>query len=80
MDIMTIFYFKSSGKIYSFSSGEQDYFYFGDQAEDFKLILDYLHLEEDVYVFDNIRSFSVDVKERELVYMTPTSKMYKGMR
>ena len=76
---MTIFYFKSSGKIHSWYTGIHNLSSFGEHEADYKLVLDCLVLPFDKYVLDNYRYFSVmeidedGDKKKKLQFNSPAS-------
>ena len=63
---MTIFYNKRLGTIQSIAGGTQDMSYFGEEEEDFKLIYDYIVVDNDEYVINNSNNFCVS--ERQLKF------------
>ena len=56
---MTIFYNKRLGTIQAIAGGTQDMSYFGEEEEDFKLIYDYIVVDNDEYVINNSNNFCV---------------------
>ncbi|GAA0084588.1 hypothetical protein UT300007_10270 [Clostridium sp. CTA-7] len=56
---MTLFYMKRTGEIQRYSTGIQGMKYFGGHEEDYKLIIDFIVLEKDQYVLDNIEKFKI---------------------
>ena len=56
---MTIFYNRRLGSIQAIAGGIQDMSYFGDQEEDFKIIYDYIVVDNDEYVINNSSYFIV---------------------
>ena len=62
---MTLYYFKSSGKIHSWCTGINDMSSFGEHEEDYSLMLDFLVIPIDRYVLDNLRYFSIIKVEEE---------------
>lgn len=56
---MTIFYNRRLGSIQAIAGGIQDMSYFGDQEEDFKIIYDYIVVDNDEYVINNSSNFIV---------------------
>lgn len=56
---MTIFYNKRLGTIQAIAGGIQDMSYFGEEEEDFKLIYDYIVIDNDEYVINNSNNFCV---------------------
>lgn len=63
---MTIFYNKRLGTIQAIVGGTQDMSYFGEEEEDFKLIYDYIVVDNDEYVINNSNNFCVS--ERQLKF------------
>ena len=63
---MTIFYNKRLGTIQAIAGGTQDMSYFGEEEEDFKLIYDYIVVDNDEYVINNSNNFCVS--ERQLKF------------
>lgn len=63
---MTIFYNKRLGTIQAIAGGIQDMSYFGEEEEDFKLIYDYIVVDNDEYVINNSNNFCVS--ERQLKF------------
>ena len=57
---MTIFYSKQTGEIKAICYGIQDMNYFGDNRVDFEIIYDFIIVEKDEYVFNNIENFKVE--------------------
>lgn len=60
---MTVFYNKRLGTIQAIAGGTQDMSYFGEEEEDFKLIYDYIVIENDEYVINNSNNFCVSEKQ-----------------
>lgn len=56
---MTIFYNRRLGSIQAIAGGIQDMSYFGEQEEDFKIIYDYIVVDNDEYVINNSSNFIV---------------------
>lgn len=56
---MTLFYMKRTGEIIRYATGIQDMKYFGDYEQDYSIIIDYVVLEKDSYVLENIEKFNV---------------------
>ena len=63
---MTIFYFKSTGKIYAVATGIQDTKYFGDNEEDFKLIIDYIVVLKDETVINDFTKFKINTETKQI--------------
>ena len=68
---MTVYYFKRNGSIHSWATGINDMRTFGEYEEDYSIILDYLVLPLDRYVIDNIKYFTIDIDEKELLFNAP---------
>lgn len=60
MDKMTIFYSKSTGDINCYCTGEQNMSYYGKFASDMAVVFDFIVLDYDQYVMDNINNFVVN--------------------
>lgn len=56
---MTIFYMKRTGEIERYATGIQDMKFFGNYEEDYKLIINFIVLEKDQYVLENIEKFKI---------------------
>lgn len=63
---MTIFYFKSDGKIYSYCTGISDLSSFGDRWEDYALMLDSVVLPKDQTAIEFLYKFYIDIETKEL--------------
>lgn len=61
---LTIFFNKRTGVIKELCSGEQTMDWFGDEAQDFELIYDFIIVEFDQYILENY--MSMKVVDREL--------------
>lgn len=59
MDKLTIFYNKRTGIIKELCSGEQDMNWFGDEAQDYELIYDFVVVDFDQYILENYMSMVV---------------------
>ncbi len=57
---MTLFYSKRTGEIKAFTTGITDMGYFGKDEKDFSVIYDFIVVELDNYVLDNINQFRVE--------------------
>lgn len=57
---MTLFYSKQTKEIKCMATGIQDMDYFGEDKIDFEVIYDYLVIDKDDYIFDNIHLFKVE--------------------
>lgn len=65
---MTVFYFKRTGEIKNISYGISDMSFYGDNQEDYSLIIDFIIVNMDPFVFDRVSDFIVDLESRKLVY------------
>ena len=65
---MTIFYFKRTGEIKNISYGISDMSFYGNNQEDYELIIDFIVIDMDQFVFDRIGDFIVDLDTKSLVY------------
>lgn len=63
---MTIYYFKSTGKIHAVATGIQDMNYYGDNAEDFALIIDYIVAPKDYNVINEFSKFVVNTETKRI--------------
>lgn len=57
---MTLFYSKQTKEIKCMATGIQDMNFFGEDKIDFEIIYDYLVVDKDDYIFDNIHLFKVE--------------------
>lgn len=69
MEIITIFFSKSTGLIKTFSQGRYDMSYFGEFAEDYTHILDFIVLESGIPVKfgETYKDYKVDLTTKQLV-------------
>ncbi len=58
-DKLTIFYNKRTGSIKELCSGEQSMDWFGEEREDYELIFDYIIIDYDEYIMQNLHQFEV---------------------
>ena len=66
--VMTIFYFKSTGNIYSATTGIIDNAgMFGDNMADLSTVVDSMQFPIDLYVIQNIRLFKLDITETPVI-------------
>lgn len=65
---MTVFYFKRTGEIKNISYGISDMSFYGDNQEDYSLIIDFIIVNMDPFVFDRVSDFIVDLESRKLIY------------
>ena len=63
---MTIFYSKRTGKIKAYTTGITDMGYYGEDEEDFKLIYDFIVVDRDDYVLNNVDQFKIVDKQIKL--------------
>lgn len=71
---MTVFYSKQTGEIKAICYGIQDMNYFGDNRVDFEIIYDFIIVEKDEYVFNNMMSFKVEEGKIKLKDTVDVSK------
>ena len=64
---MTIFYFKRTGEIRNVTYGIMDMSFYGNHREDYELIIDYIVVNRDEFIFDRIRDFKVNTETKQLV-------------
>ena len=58
-DKLTIYFNKRTGTIKELCSGEQDMSWFGDEQQDYGLIYDFIVVDNDSFIFENIQMFCV---------------------
>ncbi|MBU3195636.1 hypothetical protein KPL26_03020 [Clostridium algidicarnis] len=63
---MTIFYSKSTGLITMGMTGIADFNIFIEQANDYKMIWDFIVLDKDEYVLYNYKNFTIENGEIKL--------------
>lgn len=63
---MTIFYSKKDGSIKGIATGVQDISFYGDNAEDFRVIRDCIVIDKDMDVFNNFKRFVVNTETKEV--------------
>lgn len=56
---LTLFYFKRTGKVKCFCTGEQSMEYFADDKEDMELIMDFIIVEYDEFIVKNYNYYKV---------------------
>jgi len=71
---MTIFYSKQTGEIKSIVVGIQDMNFFGESKIDFEIIYDFLVVDKDQYVLENLKSFTIINGELKLISTVDLSK------
>lgn len=64
---LTIFYNKRTGSIKELCGGEQTMAWFGDEAEDYELIFDYLVVDYNEYILQNYMDMHIVDGEVKLV-------------
>lgn len=65
-DKMTLFYSKQTGDIKGYTSGITDMGYFGEDEIDMEIIYDFVVVDLDNYVLDNINQFKIEDDEIRL--------------
>lgn len=63
---MTIFYYKSNGDIYSYCTGISHMGTFGEHADDYAQMLDFVVLERDQTAIEFLYKFYIDVETKTL--------------
>ena len=71
---MTVFYMKSDGSIVNFSTGIQDMNFYGEHKEDYSKIYDFIVVDFDDYVMNNLKDFYVNTEENKLKLKQNLSK------
>lgn len=56
---LTIFFNKRTGIIKELCSGEQTMDWFGDEAQDYDLIYDFIRVDSDPFIFENYTQMQV---------------------
>ena len=64
---MTVFYYKRTGEIKNISYGINDMTFYGSHQEDYELIVDFVVVDRDEFVFDRIADFKIDLEAKQLV-------------
>ena len=62
--VLTIFYNKRTGKIKELCSGKQSFDWFGDEAQDYEQIFDFVIVEFDEYILENY--MTMEIVDRKL--------------
>lgn len=75
MEKLTIFYNKRTGTIKEICGGEQDMDWFGEEKQDYELILDYIIVDFDQFILANFHRFYVIDKELKMTE-TPIPEKY----
>ena len=69
-DKLTIYFNKRTGTIKELCSGTQDMSWFGDEEQDYELIYDFIVVDNDRFIFENIQMFYV--VDGQLKIQSPT--------
>lgn len=72
---MTIFFGKETGNIRDYAPGRQDLNYYGDEASDFNY--DFIVVEKDEYILNNLDKFMVQNKKLVLKPTDPQLSKYE---
>ena len=67
---LTIYFNKRTGTIKELCSGIQDMSWFGDEEKDYELIYDFIVVDDDRFIFENIQMFHV--VDGQLKIQSPT--------
>lgn len=67
---LTVYYNKRTGTIKELCSGIQDMSWFGDEEQDYELIYDFIAVDNDRFIFENIQMFYV--VDGQLKIQSPT--------
>ena len=62
-DELTVFYNKRTGSIKELCGGRQDMDWFGDEAQDYELIYDFVVVDYDSYILENYMNMEVVNKQ-----------------
>lgn len=73
---MTVFYYKRTGEISNVSYGKLDMSFYGEYKEDYKLIMDYIVVDKDDFIFDRIGDFKVDLETKQLIVATEQYRLH----
>lgn len=65
-DKLTIFYNKRTGTIKELCSGEQDMSWFGDEAQDYELIYDFITVDFDGFILQNYMNMFIENEELKM--------------
>ena len=57
--VLTIFYNKRTGEIKELCSGSQNFDWFGDEAQDYEQIFDFIVTEFDDYILENYMTMKI---------------------
>ena len=69
-DKLTIYFNKRTGTIKELCSGIQDMSWFGDEEQDYELIYDFIVVDNDRFIFENVQMFYV--VDGQLKVQSPT--------
>ena len=69
-DKLTIYFNKRTGTIKELCSGIQNMSWFGDEEQDYELIYDFIVVDNDRFIFENIQMFYV--VDGQLKIQSPT--------
>lgn len=64
---MNVIYYKRTGQIYTIIVGSEGLSIFGENEEDFKLMLDSVLLEKNEEILWSYRNYKIDLKTKELI-------------
>lgn len=67
---LTIYFNKRTGTIKELCSGIQDMSWFGEEERDYELIYDFIVVDDDRFIFENVQMFYV--VDRQLKIQRPT--------
>lgn len=65
-DKMTLFYSKKSGEIQTFCTGVQDMNFFGENKDDYTVIWDFLVVDYNDKVLNNLSMFVIDLDSKSI--------------
>lgn len=65
-DKMTLFYSKKSGEIQTFCTGVQDMNFFGENKDDYTVIWDFLVVDYNDKVLNNLSMFLIDLNSKRI--------------
>ena len=58
-DKMTLYYLKQSGKVKGYCTGEQTMSIYGDDADEYSVIMDYIQVPYDEFIINNREYYRV---------------------
>ena len=64
---MNVIYYKRTGQIYTIVVGSEGLSIFGENEEDFKLMLDSVLLEKNEEILWSYRNYKINLKTKELI-------------